>query len=187
MKGIVYTLLSELVEEQFGLETWDDLIDETNPESEGIYVATDTYPDSELVNYVRVLSTRLDAPAEKIIFAFGEFCLGKFHQMHPEFFDGHDFKSFLKSVHGVIHVEVKKLHPEAILPEFTYEEPAENQLVMKYKSPRKLCPLAEGLITGAANHYGSEVTIAHTQCMHKGDDHCRLELDIEAKDVARSA
>ena len=187
MKGVVFTLLNELVEEQFGMEMWDNLIDETDPESEGIYVATDTYPDSELVNYVRVLSARLDTPAEKIIFAFGEFCLGKFSQMYPEFFEGHDLKSFLKSVHGVIHVEVKKLHPEAILPEFTYEERADNQLVMKYRSPRKLCPLAEGLITGASKHFSSTVEIAHTECMHEGSDHCRLELSIGAQSVARSA
>ena len=120
MKGMVFTMLSEMVEEQFGADAWDDLIDATNPQSQGIYVATDLYPDEELVAYVAAMSETLAVPADQLVRAFGNYLLGRFATIHPAFFADHNLKSFLKSVHDVIHVEVKKLHPDAVLPHFDY-------------------------------------------------------------------
>lgn len=187
MKGMVFTLLGELVEERFGIEMWDELIDLTQPESDGAYVSTDTYPDQELLAYVAAMSEKLDVPANDLVFAFGEYMLGKFESIHPEFFEGHDLKSFLKSVHDVIHVEVKKLHPDAVLPTFDYEDPSPDALTMLYRSPRQLCALAEGLIAGAAKHFDTPLNSTHDVCMHRGADHCRIELVFAASQLARSA
>lgn len=176
MKGMVFTMLGEMVEEKFGYEVWDDLIEVTKPESDGVYVATDLYPDSELLAYVAAMSEKLGVPANDLVFAFGEYLLSRFLEIHPEFFAGHDLKSFLKSVHDVIHVEVKKIHPDAVLPHFDYEDSGDNTLVMLYRSPRGLCSLAEGLIYGSAAHYGVTVSHLHDTCMHRDSDHCRLEL-----------
>ena len=187
MKGMVFTMLSELVEERFGIEAWDDLIDATAPASDGVYVATDSYPDRELLNYVAAMSDKLGVPANDLVFAFGEFMLGRFAQIHPEFFDGHDAKSFLKTVHDVIHVEVKKLHPDAVLPNFDYEDVAPDRLVMRYRSPRRLCALAEGLIAGTARHFGARIDAKHEVCMHDGADHCLLNLDFAEARVERPA
>ena len=46
---------------------------------------------------------------------------------------------------------------------------------MRYRSERRMCAFAEGLIEGAAEHFGERATIAQPQCMHRGDDHCVLE------------
>lgn len=184
MKGIVFTMFSELIEEKFGFETWDDLIDATEPESEGIYVSTDVYPDSELLDYVSVLSKKLDIPSKDLVFVFGEHMIGQFQKMHPGFFEGHTLKTFLKSVHDVIHVEVKKLHPDAVLPSFEYEDTAENELTMIYKSPRKMCALAAGLVSGAAFYFDTPYEYKHDICMHNGADNCRLEFSFQAANVA---
>ncbi len=179
MKGIVFTMLNEMVEERFGMDTWDSLIESTRPASRGIYTSAALYPDSELLDYVAALSESSGIEAGTLVHAFGQYMIGRFHAIHPEFFADHDAKSFLKSVHDVIHVEVRKLHPDVILPEFEYEEPSANSLVMLYKSPRHLCRLAEGLIDGAVEHFGEQVERAHPICMHDGADHCRIELRFE--------
>ncbi len=178
MKGIVFNLLNELVEEQFGMDVWDDLIEETAPHSDGIYTSVEIYPDEELLAYVAAIARHTGADEADVVRLFGRFMLGRFAEMHPEFFSGHTLKSFLKSVHDVIHVEVRKLHPDVVLPEFTYEEPADDQLTMHYHSPRALCYLAEGLIDGAAKHFDTPVTIEHPVCMHQGADHCDLMLSF---------
>ncbi len=179
MKGMVFTMLGEMVEEKFGIDTWDELIDLTQPASDGVYVASALYPDEELLAYVQAMSSKLDTPANDLVFAFGEYMLGRFSGIHPEFFDNHSLKSFLKSVHDVIHVEVKKLHPDALLPKFDYIDEAPNRLVMLYRSPRELCALAEGLIDGASKHFDTNYDLQHPVCMHKGADHCRLELEFQ--------
>lgn len=35
MKGVVFTTFAQLVEEKFGLDVWDDILDEADPESGG--------------------------------------------------------------------------------------------------------------------------------------------------------
>lgn len=176
MKGIVFNILGDLVEENFGLDVWDDLIDATAPASRGIYTSVELYPDAELLAYVDAIAERTGAAPADVVRMFGNYMLKRFAEIHPEFFDGHTIKSFLQSVHDVIHVEVEKLHPDVILPNFTYEDPADDALVMHYHSPRKLCHLAEGLIEGSGRHFGTAVDIQHDVCMHDGADYCTLVL-----------
>ncbi len=160
------------------MDMWDDLIDATEPSSQGIYTSAEVYPDGELLAYVAAISKHTGAEPAAVVRLFGNYMLGRFAQMHPEFFAGHSIKSFLKSVHDVIHVEVRKLHPDVVLPEFTYDDPSDNELVMHYHSPRKLCHLAEGLIDGAARHFDVQVTMQHPVCMHDGADQCVLRLEF---------
>lgn len=176
MKGVVFTMLSEMVESKFGYEAWDAAISNTAPESNGIYVSTGTYADNELLGYVADLSKQTNILPEDLLFAFGHYMIGKFKEVHPSFFEGHTARSFLKSVDSVIHVEVQKLHPEAILPRFTYEDGPEGELIMNYHSPRNLCALAKGLITGAAEVFSTPIEIAHPQCMLDGANSCILVL-----------
>ena len=50
MKGVVFKLLEEMVEQNFGIAVWDSLLEATN--QDGIYVSTETYPDEMLVALV---------------------------------------------------------------------------------------------------------------------------------------
>ena len=52
MKGIVFSEFMDLVEEKFGWETIDELIESTNLPSGGSYTAVGTYPHSEIVSLV---------------------------------------------------------------------------------------------------------------------------------------
>lgn len=177
MKGVVFTIFNELVETQFGFETWDKMLETVQPESEGIYTAGETYPDEELFALVGELSNITEVPVPDLIHAFGEYMFPKLVSKHPVFVESQtSLKEFLMTVHDVIHVEVKKLHPDAGLPTIEYEDAGGNKLTMIYRSPRKLCFLSEGLINGAAKHFNTEVSIGHPICMHKESDHCRLEL-----------
>ena len=47
---------------------------------------------------------------------------------------------------------------------------------MGYDSHRKMCSFAEGLIEGAAAHFGQQVAIVQPTCMLRGDDKCQLEI-----------
>ena len=56
MKGMVFSMLGEMVEDRFGYDMWDDLIEMTQPASDGVYVSTELYPDEELTAYVAAMS-----------------------------------------------------------------------------------------------------------------------------------
>ncbi len=179
MKGVIFSIFNEMIEEKFGLEMWDQLIEQTKPVSKGIYTSAQTYHDSELFSYVALLAKKTEKTVEELVRFFGHFTLLKLAKLYPEFFSKKTLKEFLMTIDNVIHVEVKKLYPGAALPSFSYEDPAPDRLVMIYKSPRKLCHLAEGLISGAAEHYQSQLQMSQTQCLHRQDPQCRFELVIQ--------
>jgi hypothetical protein len=164
------------VTESFGWETWDQLIENTKPASEAIYTSAQGYPDEELMAYVNQLPKITGTAAPDLIRAFGKYLMHKFKVMHPEFLDGHGAKSFLASVHAVIHVEIRKLHPDTLLPKFEYEDNGPDNLTMIYSAHRKLCHLAEGLIQGVGELFKELIAIQHPECMHEDAAKCRLEL-----------
>jgi hypothetical protein len=79
------------------------------------------------------------------------------------------------TLNDIIHPEVRKLYPGADVPEFDFEV-RDGVVVMGYRSPRRLCSFAEGLLLGAADHYDERLTIDQPLCMKRGDDQCVLEL-----------
>jgi hypothetical protein len=176
MKGLVFTMLSGMVVTKFGYRVWDAAILNTVLKSNGDYVSTGTYADSELVGYVADLSNQTNILANELGFSFGEYVLGKFKDIQPFFFEGHTAFSFVKSVDSVIYVEVAKLHPDAVLPRFTYRDGEEGRPIMTYRSPRNLCALVKGLIAGIADIFYKAIDVAHPHCMLEGAETCVLEL-----------
>ncbi len=178
MRGIIFTQFSKLVDNTFGIETWENVLDNAQPLSGGIYTAGKTYDDNELYSLISNLSKIINTDQHKLILIFGEFLLLQFARLYPHFFTSTSAKDFLKSIDEVIHKEVKKLHPDAQTPEFKFLDPSPDKLILFYKSPRKLCALAEGLIHGTSKYYKTKIEITHSQCMHKGEECCKFELEF---------
>lgn len=180
MKGIIFNLLEEVVTQKFGADTWDVLLEKSGVD--GAFTTLGSYPDETLVALVDAASAELKLPAGEIIRWFGGEAIPLLAKKYPGFFARHtSTRPFLLTLNGIIHPEVRKLYPGADTPDFDLDVSSPDVLVMGYRSKRRLCALAEGLIDGAANHYGEIVTINHCACMHRGDPGCRLELSFAAK------
>lgn len=165
MKGIVFTEFLDMVESEFGLEVADKVILESEVPNQGSYIAVGTYHHSEMVSLVIKLSENTGIAIPDLLKAFGKYLFGRFVKGFPQFFLGIDsaFK-FLLTIENNIHVEVKKLYPDAELPSFdTFLE--EDKLVMIYNSERGLADLAEGLILGCKSYYNEEITIERIDLM----------------------
>ena len=92
---------------------------------------------------------------------------------YPGFFSSQpSTRPFVLSVNSIIHPEVRKVYPGADVPTFDFHDEVDGSLAMGYRSPRRLCALAQGFIEGAATHYGETVIFEHRECMHKGDKRC---------------
>ena len=174
MKGIVFNILERLVSQSFGEETWDRLL--AAAELDGAYTSLGTYEDEELVKLVGAAARELDMSPNDVIFWFGRNALPLFAGQYPQLFEPHDSaRSFVLTLNEIIHPEVRKLYPGADVPVFDFSS-RDDILVMGYRSPRKLCAFAEGLLHGTADHYGERLTIDQPRCMNRGDEHCVLEI-----------
>jgi len=170
------TFFSDQVIRNNGLATWQKMLDSTG--LDGVYTAGGNYPDQDLIKLIVTYSEIRGESVADLVHHTGRQLLDQFSESYGIFFDGYeDFFGFLESVEDVIHVEVKKLYPDAELPSFEYERVGAQQLNMRYRSERKLCDLALGLVTSSAEYFDVSCSIVHgTRCLNKGDDYCQLEV-----------
>lgn len=160
MKGIVFSQFIELAEATYSPEIVDEIITQCDLPSQGGYTAVGTYDHSELVKLVIALSDKTDTPIPDLMQLFGKQLLVTFTKAYPEFFsECSGVFSFLKTLDNHIHVEVRKLYPDAELPKFSYEEVGEDILIMEYHSERGFADLALGLLHGCVNHYNEKINI----------------------------
>ena len=173
MKGIVFNLLEEVVSAEYGDQKWDALLEAAGVA--GAYSSIGTYPDEELGRIVAAASRSLGAPPQDVVRWFGRKAIPLLARNYPQFFSPHRRTvDFLLTLNTIIHPEVRKLHRDAVVPDFRFETPAPNVLQIGYQSPRRLCALAEGFIQGAADYYGETLALEHPTCMLRGDDRCVL-------------
>lgn len=177
MKGIVFTEFLEMVDDQFSPQITEQIIERSDLPSGGAYTAVGTYDHAEIVELVTHLSahTGLEVPA--LVQAFGTHLFGRFVEGFPHFFeDATDGFSFLESVEGYIHVEVRKLYPDAAMPSLTCTRPRPDTLVMVYESERGLADVAHGLIVGCFKHFQEEVSITREDLSGGKASHVRFEM-----------
>jgi hypothetical protein len=183
MKGIIFNLLEEVVTQEFGEATWDQLLEAA--QVDGTFTSLGNYPDADLFKLVGAASAALKQPPDAVVRWFGVKALPLLAKKYPGFFDKHrTTRPFILTLNGIIHPEVRKLYPGADTPDFDFDTSSPDLLVMIYRSKRKLCALVEGFVEGAAGHFGETVGMQHPQCMHRGDEHCRLEFSFAKKQPA---
>jgi hypothetical protein len=176
MKGIVFTLLEQAVVDQHGDDVWDDLLDGAG--LVGAYTSLGDYPDDDLRHLVDHAASKLGLTQQDVIRWFGRSALPRLADSYPHFFDHRETRSFLYTLNDIIHPEVRKLYPGADVPWFDFSERPTGELVMGYASARRLCAFAEGLIEGAAAHFGEPVEINQPTCMLRDDPACEIVIRL---------
>lgn len=160
MRGIVFTELLEMVEEEQGYEFVDQLLEKVLPGSEGAYTSVGSYPYQELVVLIGELSNQLQVPIDDLLEKYGKHLFGVFAVKYATLFAADiDAFKFLSMVESHIHPEVLKLYPDAELPSFDVERYEDGLLVMVYKSKRKMGTFALGLIKGCLDHFNEKAEV----------------------------
>lgn len=177
MKGIVFVKFVDFVEQNWGEIYLDKLLQQADLPSQGIFTASALYDDAEMVTLLGLLCEQQKLQLPDALRLFGQWLFAQLLSIAPA--GAHDFDNVFDFMHGlqnIIHVEVQKLHPDAILPQFEFLSQSSHELVMRYLSPRNLCFLCEGLITGLSQHIGEEIQLSQSACVHQGDDECIFHL-----------
>lgn len=114
MKGIIFTEFFEMVEQKFDYSMVDKLLTDTTLPSEGIYTAIGTYSHTEMATLVVKFSQETTIPVPNLLRVFGQYLFKTFNLSYSHIIENApDAFTFLKSIPNYIHVEVKKLYPDA--------------------------------------------------------------------------
>jgi len=177
MKGIVFTEFLEMTENTYSVDVAEEVIERSNLPGGGSYTAVGTYDYRELVQLVVQLSEVSAQPAPDLIYAFGKHLFARFVQVYPQMFVGVDSAfDFLTKVEDYIHVEVRKLYPDAELPHFETLLPAAERLEMVYHSDRPFADLAHGLIAACVEHFGQPIEIRRESVLGDRPNTVRFSL-----------
>jgi len=149
-----------MVEEKFGYEVTESMITNAKLPSNGAYTAVGTYDHMEMYSLIGELHKSTKIPVPDLMHAYGLHLFGALAKNYaPMLSNLNSAFDMLQSVEKYIHVEVKKLYPDAELPQFETTLENESTLVMIYHSERKMSDVAAGLIEACLAHYGESATV----------------------------
>ncbi|MDE1131446.1 MAG: heme NO-binding domain-containing protein [Ascidiaceihabitans sp.] len=171
MKGTVFVELLKMAEDAFGEDVVDSVLDKADLENDGAYTSVGNYSCAELMKVVEAFSEHSGLSPEVLQRKFGNWMHEHFAQNFPEFYKDKDGSfDMLEALDGEIHVEVRKLYPEAELPRFTTNRKSDNHLEMVYSSPRPLVGFCHGLIEACTANFGETAEIERGET--EAEDNC---------------
>ena len=171
MKGIVFTEFLDLVEDKFGLGMVDKIISQSSLESEGIYTSVGTYSFSEMLQLLQNLNDNTGISIDDLLLVYGEHFFNVIENSYPGLLATYkDPIEMISSIENHIHVEVRKIYPDAELPTFIVEEKTANSLVLNYKSSRAMHHFGLGLMNRTFAHFNASATIVLEKIKEDGTE-----------------
>ncbi|PQJ31625.1 hypothetical protein BST92_06640 [Nonlabens arenilitoris] len=154
MKGIVFTEFLDLVEEKFGLGMVDQIIEQSELPSNGVYTSIGTYSFAEMLQLIQNLSANTGLSIDQLLLAYGEHFFNVIENSYPGLLATYkDPIEMLSSIENHIHIEVRKIYPDAELPTFEVLEKSDQHLIMIYKSSRAMHHFGLGLMNRTFAHF----------------------------------
>ena len=162
MKGIVFTEFLDLVEDKFGLEVLDKILTQSDLESGGVYTSVGTYSFSEMLQLLQHLSAHTSISIDDLLLVYAEHFFGVIEESYPGLLATYkDPIEMLSSIENHIHVEVRKIYPDAELPKFEIMNQTQKSITLVYTSSRSMYAFALGLIEKTFHHYHKNASISY--------------------------
>lgn len=160
MKGMIFTEFLDMVGDRFGLAVKDRVITAAGDSHHGAYTAVGKYDHREMVAMMVELNRVTGIAVPTLMSSFGEHVFQGFTRRYGHFFrEATSAIAFLSRLEDYIHVEMRKLYPDAELPSFRYLPAAPGTLVMEYHSPRPMAAFAEGLVRATIQYFGEPLVL----------------------------
>ena len=162
MKGIVFSEFVKWVEEAYGPELADTMITQAALPSGGAYTAVGNYPHGEVIGMLVALTGLSGETIPNLARAYGRWLSGRFVVLYPELVGAYSSsRELLDHVESHIHMEVRKIYPEA-QPPMVQAAIGDNGIRIDYSSHRPFAGVAHGLIEGFIEHFGENLTVTQS-------------------------
>lgn len=135
MKGLLFTELLEMVEEDFGYNTANDIVLRSNLSSGGIYTASRSYHRAEMSVLFEQLHQQTMVPFEQLSAAFGRRLCQRIAQVYPQ------HKNYVNRIFTMIS-------KRGATPVFQYVSTGEDSLTVLYNPQANTDCLTDGMIKG---------------------------------------
>jgi len=185
MHGIVMHQLKNFVTEQYGRPFWKEIKSQSVDRTE-FYLPLREYPDTELRSILSTLVAETGIQLETLLYEFGIYTAdGLLTTYNVYIEDNWEAIDLVANVETYIHTALRRRQSAEFTPPKLESSRLDAETVeIVYRSDRKLCPFAKGLLMGIAANYDTEFVITENQCMHDGADECVMVIQQKAASTA---
>lgn len=176
MHGIIFTELRNYVTSALGQDAWPALIKEAGLEGKS-YLPVKEYPDEEVGALVSAAARITKKPAGVVMEGFGIFLAPKLLAMYRSLVDpAWRTLDVIENTEQTIHRVVRIRNPGAHPPALRTTRTGPKEVVLLYNSHRRMCNVAIGIAKGVGVHFGENISITETRCMHRGAPECEIVI-----------
>jgi len=150
------------------------------------YLPTGVYPDAEAVALLQEASQTTGTPLGDVVERFGEFLAPHLLKVAGAEIDpAWTLLDLVEHTESIIHAMVRIKNPGATPPVLETLRVNDRELQLIYRSPRRLCRLAAGLIRGMADRLGETIEVEETSCLNSGDPFCTFVIRVPSEHTHR--
>ncbi len=168
---------------RFGREAWPALTKAASvPLGDEILSLGSVYPDDYLFAMVPAASELTGIAVPALLEQFGTYLAPSLMRIYESLI-APDWRTLdvLENTETSIHRVVRQRNPDASPPELRVQRQGTDDLEIDYRSRRKLCAVATGIVRGIALHFHETVSVEQPECMHRGDDRCFITVHRSAE------
>jgi hypothetical protein len=177
MKGLVFIELLKMAETAMGEDEVDSILETVTLPSGGVYTSVGYYDCSELVVLVDAFSTASGIARPELERQFGHWVMSAFEKGYGEMFQKYRTAfDMLDAIENEIHVEVRKLYPDAELPSFRAIRDGQSGMQLEYRSERPLANFCHGLVEACFSAYGEDARIDMEDASSGGLGHAYFHI-----------
>lgn len=176
MQGIFLDELEKFVVRELG-QTGLARVRGLTGRGNGGYRFDGSYPDDELKLIIRGLAEATATHPEDLMEQYAEGMVPGLVEVYGFLLEPRwSFIDLLVNAQDVIQKGLM-VSSSAVKPiDMQIQRAGPEGVVIFYRSKRRLCPVAKGLIRGAAAHYQVQMTIGEERCMLRGDPECVITV-----------
>jgi hypothetical protein len=162
MKGVIAICLGEFVAKRFGKEKWSNILETAGLPGTTSFLPSQDVDDAAVLKVIRATCSVLSLSPTAAADAFGEYwCCEYAPRIYGAYYgknsirSAKDFLLRMQDVHAMVTRNIANAKP----PQFQFEQPAPNKLIMKYISERGLGDIFAGLVKGVGRYFKEDLRI----------------------------
>ncbi len=178
MSGLIFVSFIQMIEENFGLEILQTIIEKGKLKSEGVYVRGDSYDKKEFFILLNALSSEINMSKRDILKMYGESLSDYLNDTYPEFFEGKNLKSVLLNLNNVVTKDLKLIYRDIYLPVVNINEDGTKKVVIEFVCSAGREDVLEGFIRGVGRLYSESFYLNKSINQVNQKMQCQIEINL---------
>lgn len=177
--GTSMKCLQDFVLEGYGQEEWKAVLEKAGLPSDKKYHSIRFYPDVEFTKLVDACSEEFHINGKALLRdlgkVFGKHLISVYSTMFLK-----EWKSLdvIEKVAPKVFTTIQFIDPYTPRSRVTCSKIASDEVVVYYRSPRKMCVYICGIIEAVGEHFKEKLKITELTCMLKNDEECQIHVKL---------